>query len=432
MSDYDIYELSDRERAMVFTALDLYREQAEKQLDASEKKIRIYPKEIADVVSVLVGDEARFGLLHRFLPREARERAEKERAERERKEREKRLQLGIFADDVEQQTAEEALEGVEEEAEKRAAQEQEERRHAEIRAVVRDVIDDGVGFPEPYTNEQILAAVSELFAVDVAEGFANTEVDLNGRGVAIGVTVAADPARLTFDLGDGEVTLEGTELARIVREEYDVECPHESVAAEDGEPMVCDDCGAELQKVDPDDEELQAFLDEDEEPSIVEQLDELSSEGAEAEAETASDLYNRVLSVVCPTCKNHGKGAGDNCVTVGGNPRNGFHAVRVRAAVQAGVLAAEEYDAAYALETSPETEGETEAERPLTDFPDITPTLLSILHRRGITTVQDVARRWDEVQEIQGVGPRSIGVLVDVVKEHCGAELEPAQEALPV
>src|SRR5688572_24084168 len=108
--DYDVYELSERERALVFTALDLYREQAEKQLDASEKKIRIYPKEIADVVSVLVGDEARFGLLHRFLPREVRERAEREREEEERKERERRVQLGIFSE-YGGQTVEEALEG---------------------------------------------------------------------------------------------------------------------------------------------------------------------------------------------------------------------------------------------------------------------------------------------------------------------------------
>lgn len=66
------------------------------------------------------------------------------------------------------------------------------------------------------------------------------------------------------------------------------------------------------------------------------------------------DLYERVLAAPCPMCQRHGVGAGDICVTVGGNPRNGFHANRIRAAIRAGTLRKDEYDAAYALDTNPE------------------------------------------------------------------------------
>lgn len=96
--DYDIYELSERERRVVFTALDLYREAAEKQLEAAEKKVRVYSHEIADLIQILNGDDLNWGLLHKFKPREVREADERAREERERKEREKRAQLGIFSE----------------------------------------------------------------------------------------------------------------------------------------------------------------------------------------------------------------------------------------------------------------------------------------------------------------------------------------------
>lgn len=82
----------------------------------------------------------------------------------------------------------------------------------------------------------------------------------------------------------------------------------------------------------------------------------------EVEAPTGT-LYDRVLSVVCPTCTNHGLGAGDVCVSVGGNPRNGFHAIRLRVAVQDGVISPDEYDAAYELQTlGDETDGPEDAQ----------------------------------------------------------------------
>src|SRR5690606_30728993 len=83
--DYDVYELSERERQVVCTALDLYREAAEKQQEANEKKLRVHSEEIDEVLEILTGDDYRIGLIHKFMTREARERIAKERAERERR-----------------------------------------------------------------------------------------------------------------------------------------------------------------------------------------------------------------------------------------------------------------------------------------------------------------------------------------------------------
>src|SRR5690606_13171858 len=103
------------------TALDLYREAAEKQQKANEKKLRVHSEEIDEVLEILTGDDYRIGLIHKFMTREARERIAKERAERERRDREARAQLGLFSEGG-GQTIEEALEGVEAEAGQRLAQ----------------------------------------------------------------------------------------------------------------------------------------------------------------------------------------------------------------------------------------------------------------------------------------------------------------------
>lgn len=91
-------------------------------------------------------------------------------------------------------------------------------------------------------------------------------------------------------------------------------------------------------------------------------------ETEEVEAEPAGTLYDRVLSVPCPTCSaSNGVGAGEVCVTVGGNPRSSFHAVRVRAAVQAGAITPDEYDAAYGLSTVEDDQGEVDNVQPSED-----------------------------------------------------------------
>lgn len=68
MQNVELHELSERERRLVYTALDLYRETAEKQQEANEKKLRVHSEEIDDLIHILNGDDLSFGLLHKFLP----------------------------------------------------------------------------------------------------------------------------------------------------------------------------------------------------------------------------------------------------------------------------------------------------------------------------------------------------------------------------
>lgn len=60
-------------------------------------------------------------------------------------------------------------------------------------------------------------------------------------------------------------------------------------------------------------------------------------------------IYEAVLSTYCRDCRAE---PGQICTTVGGNPRNGFHARRIRAAMQAGKLRRTEYGRAYGLTTN--------------------------------------------------------------------------------
>ena len=60
-------------------------------------------------------------------------------------------------------------------------------------------------------------------------------------------------------------------------------------------------------------------------------------------------IYEAVLSTYCRDCRAE---PGQICTTIGGNPRNGFHARRIRAAIQLGKIRRSEYGRAYSLTTN--------------------------------------------------------------------------------
>lgn len=356
--DYDVYELSERERQVVFTALDLYREAAEKQQEANEKKLRVHSEEIDEVLEILTGDDYRIGLIHKFMTREARERIAKERAERERRDREARAQLGLFSEGG-GQTIEEALEGVEAEAGQRLAQAEASGEEALIvppadvedalkaaldgidRYLPTELVHIGGEGPEaiyetriaPVTDDELERILKTLWAGTIEAGAPiSFKAFRTANGYPTWIFVAGgdrDPGfsypvnRNTFRLdGPGRTppTLSRWALLEAVRRIWGIPRP-EAVDVQEATTEATD----------------------------------LEAEAAEPAADDASAgddktrVYEAVLSTFCPDCRAE---AGQICMTIGGNPRNGFHSRRIRAAIKAGSIRREDYEIAYQLETN--------------------------------------------------------------------------------
>jgi len=465
MSDYDVYELSERERQVVFTALDLYREAAEKQQEANEKKIRVHSEEIAELLEILIGDDYRIGLLHKFMAREARERIAKERAERERRDREARAQLGLFSEGG-GQTIEEALEGVEEEAAQRIAEAEASDQQAEqvepaavaldpdVERALKQALDgidallpheevqigeDG-GEPisetriAPVSDEDLTAALRELWKGTVEKGMAisfrhyrtlsgaETHVFVVGGSFAPAFYFGVD--REVHGFTKWEPTLAGAALLDAVRHVWGISRRQLEIA--DG----ADHTDSELAVVDV---ELQAFL-----------ADEADESEASAEAKPTSEEEHAIRSAAAHffagdedaqqdyiqaafdaiagrVITEQGAGRGLTVAYVRGH-RLGRTLLENRQ--KAGAATAEQ-----PTETSaPETDAGDPVDelvrslrgdpRPITDFAELlSPTLIAILRDHGITTVGHVAERWDELPGITGVGKVSLGRLRTLLQE---------------
>lgn len=359
--DYDVYELSERERQVVFTALDLYREAAEKQQEANEKKLRVHSEEIDEVLEILTGDDYRIGLIHKFMTREARERIAKERAERERRDREARAQMGLFSEGG-GQTVEEALEGIEEEAKRKIADAEVSKQHGDqvepaaaaldpdVERALKQALDgidallphedvqigeDG-GEPiietriAPVSDEDLTAALRGLWKGTVEKGMAisfrhyrtlsgaETHVFVVGGSFAPAFYFGVD--REVHGFTKWEPTLAGAALLDAVRHVWGIPRP-EAVDVQE----------ATTEATDPEAEAAEPAADE-------------ASAG-----DDKTRVYEALLSTFCPDCRAE---AGQICMTIGGNPRNGFHSRRIRAAIKAGSIRREDYEIAYQLETN--------------------------------------------------------------------------------
>lgn len=92
----------------------------------------------------------------------------------------------------------------------------------------------------------------------------------------------------------------------------------------------------------------------------------------------------------------------------------------------------EEEEAAADAEPTEDQADTTETK--LVDL-DVNPTLLSVLKRAEITTVEELAARREGLEDVKGIGPTSLNIVDAILEEHAGgagAEVEAEAAPMPV